>query len=146
MEPSKKPTAQSSSVGANINNGIGDAEKGKTTEKIPKPVYYIESPDDDTVLIGINVAINHNKAGENDIYIVRWYDTVRERIMIASEIRKNDDYFAFKRLEQEGGGFYYFMPMNLEIYNNKVKQRLAIQKDFTNENDLINAFLSSIED
>ena len=66
--------------------------------------------------------------------------------MTASEIRQKDDFFAFKRINQEGGGFYYFSPMNLEIYNNKVKQRLVAGSDFTNNEDLIKAFLTTTED
>ena len=66
--------------------------------------------------------------------------------MIASETKQKDDYFAFKRIEREGGGVYYFTPMELDIYNSKVKQRLAAGSDFTNNEDLIKAFLATTED
>ena len=41
--------------------------------------------------------------------------------MLASETRQKDNSFAFKRIDEEDGGFYHFMPMNLNIYENKVK-------------------------
>ena len=83
---------------------------------------------------------------EQEISKVRWYDTSHERIMTASETRHKDDFFAFKRVDQEGGGAYYFTPMDLEIYNNKVKQHLAAGSNFTNNEDLIKAFLATTED
>jgi len=130
----------------NINGKDNNIEKIDSMEKLPKPVYYIESPNDDTVLVGINVTINHDITAEQEISIVRWYDTSHERIMTASETKHKDDYFAFKRVDQEGGGLYYFTPMDLEIYNNKVKQHLAAGSDFTNNEDLIKAFLATTED
>lgn len=123
-----------------------NVERTNSMEKLPKPVYYIESSNDDTVLVGINVTINHDRMGEQEVSKISWYDTSHERIMTASEIRQKDDFFAFKRIDQEGGGFYYFSPMNLEIYNNKVKQRLVAGSDFTNNEDLIKAFLTTTED
>lgn len=128
------------------NNVENNIEKVDSMEKLPKPVYYIESPNDDTVLVGIDVTINHDRTAEQEISKIRWYDTSHERIMTASETRHKDDFFAFKRVDQEGGGVYYFTPMNLEIYNNKVKQRLAAGSDFTNNEDLIKAFLATTED
>lgn len=133
------------SENGNINDK-DNVEKVDSMEKLPKPVYYIESPNDDTVLVGINVTIDHDRIGEQEISKISWYDTSHERIMTASETRRKYDYFAFKRIDQEGGGFYYFTPMNLEIYNNKVKQHLAAGSDFTNNEDLIRAFLATIED
>ena len=129
----------------NVNDG-DNVEKVDSMEKLPKPVYYIESPNDDTVLVGINVTIDHDRMGEQEISKISWYDTSHERIMIASETRRKDDYFAFKRIDQEGGGFYYFKPMELDIYNSKVKQRLAAGSDFTNNEDLIKAFLATTKD
>lgn len=127
-------------------NNKSNIEKVDSIEKLPKPVYYIESPNDDTVLIGIDVTIDHDRMGEQEISIIRWYDTSHERIMIASETKQKDDYFAFKRIEREGGGVYYFTPMELDIYNSKVKQRLAAGSDFTNNEDLIKALLATTED
>ena len=59
----------------NINGKDNNIEKVDSMEKLPKPVYYIESPNDDTVLVGINVTINHDRMGEQEISIIRWYDT-----------------------------------------------------------------------
>ena len=128
------------------NNGWDNMEIKESMEKLPKPVYYIESPNDDTVLVGIDVTIEHNVQNNGNISKVSWYDTSRERSMLASETNQKDDNFEFKRIEQEGGGEYSFTPMNLDIYNDKVKQHLAAGSDFNNEEDLIKAFLSTTED
>lgn len=60
--------------------------------------------------------------------------------------KQKNDFFAFKRIDQEGGGYYYFTPMDLKVYNDKVKQHLAAGADFTNDDDLIKAFLSTTKD
>lgn len=128
------------------NMADNNAEKASNKEKLPKPVYYIESPDDNTVLVGIDTTIEHDKIGDQEVSKISWYDTKYERIMTASETMQKGDYFAFKRIDQEGGGTYYFAPMNLEIYNNKVRDYLINGRDFTNDDDLIKAFLKTLED
>jgi hypothetical protein len=118
------------------------AEYQTSREMLPEPVYYIESPDDNSVLVGIDVTIHTEQNGEKR---VTWYDSNRERSMLADEMRKKDGYFAFKRDEREGGGMYFFEPMNLNIYNEKVKDRLIDGKDFNNIEDLVEAFQDTLE-
>ena len=132
-----------SSDNANTSNNEKKPEKIKSVEKLSKPVYYIESPTDDTVLIGIDVTIGKQEINKEKPLKISWFDTTRERTMLATETRRQDDYFAFKRAEKEGGGFYYFTPMDLKIYNSNVKQRLVAGSDFSNDEDLIDAFLST---
>lgn len=110
-------------------------------KELPKPVYYIESPSDNTVLVGVDVSITDYEVDGDSYSIVKWRDTARERIMYAAEIKQQGDFLTFRREDREGGGHYYFMPMNLEVYNSKVRQRLVNGLDFENEDDLINAFL-----
>lgn len=124
-------------------NQTEDMEQDESHERLPEPVYYIESPDDESVLVGINVSIYRNK-NTTDATIT-WYDTAYERIMTAAEIQTNDKCFAFRRREDEGGGTYYFEPMNLNLYNEHVKEKLIDGKDFKDHNDLIDAFLNTIE-
>lgn len=111
-----------------------------------KSVYYVESPDDDTVLLAINVTIKPSSLNNEDVFIISWYDTSHERIMIASRIKQDNNYFAFKRVKQEGGGSYFFVPITLDIYNNKVKQHLTTKADFTDNDEMLKAFLSTIKD
>ena len=118
-------------------------EQDESHERLPEPVYYIESPDDESVLVGIDVSIYRNKSTTDAI--ISWYDTAHERTMTAAEIQTNDKCFAFRRKEEEGGGTYYFEPMNLDLYNEHVKGKLIDGKDFKDHNDLIDAFLSTIE-
>lgn len=120
-------------------------EQVSSMEKLPEPVYYVESPDDETVLVGIDVTIEPEKINDKNVAVVSWYDTVHQRRMAASETSKKDGYFAFRRIEQEGGGEYFFAPMDLELYNDKVKNRLTNGKDFDNKEDLIKAFLKTTE-
>lgn len=112
-------------------------ERENTREMLPEPVYYIESSDDDTVLVGIDVAVESKADGTA---VVTWFDTTRERAMTAEETKREDDYFAFKRSEAEGGQFYKFTPMDLDVYNDKVKNELISGQDFDNKDDLIQAF------
>ncbi|MBR5418978.1 hypothetical protein IK110_01900 [Candidatus Saccharibacteria bacterium] len=125
------------------NKRIGEKpETPETSEQLPQPVYYIESPNDDTVLVGIDVKVCGHHDGEKNVV---WYDTTRERRMKAIETQMKDDFFAFRRDESEGGGEYFFTPMNLNIYNDKVKQKLIDGNDYTDEKDLTEAFLKTKE-
>ena len=117
-------------------------ESQPSYERLPEPVYYVESPDDSTVLVGMDVTIKTERNGEKT---VSWHDTIRERSMCAEEIQKNDKYFAFKRSEREGGGTYFFEPMDLDTYQNKVKEHLAHGENFDNKEDLIKAFRETLE-
>ncbi len=118
-------------------------EQDESYERLPEPVYYIESPDDESVLVGIDVSIYRSKNITDAI--ITWYDTTHERTMTAAEIQTNDKCFVFRRREEEGGGTYYFEPMNLNLYNEHVKEKLIDGKDFKDHNDLIDAFLSTME-
>lgn len=113
-------------------------------EKLPQPVYYIESPDDDTVLVGVDVEI---KQVDNEAPVISWYDTIHERTMPAVEMVKKDDYFAFRRADKKTAdgkpAEYYFMPMNLQLYNDKVKFQLKEGKEFNNTEDMVQAFIEA---
>lgn len=109
---------------------------------MPYPVYYIESRDD-TVLVGIKVTItiiSHN------CFEISWWDPYYERRMVSSIIKKDGDNLSFKRIEEDGGQMYYFKPMTLEVYNDKVKENLLERIKFDNEVDMINGFLKETEE
>ena len=42
---------------------MGIFKKDHSIEKLPKPVYYVESSDDTSVLVGIDVTINYLNNG-----------------------------------------------------------------------------------
>lgn len=117
---------------------IESSNSGEKREAMPVPVYYVESPTDKTVLVGIDVEVVE-RGGEK---YVTWHDTAHERMMKAVEIQQKDDYFAFRR---DNGNEYYFEPMTCNIYNEKVKDKLN-GGDFENDAALIEAFRRSIED
>ncbi len=120
------------------------AEQETHYEKLPQPVYYIESSDDDTVLVGIDVEI---KQMGDAAPVVTWYDTSHERSMSALEMVKKDDYFAFrsadKKMANGEPAEYYFAPMDLNTYREKVKDKLIEGRDFESEEEMINAFLEA---
>ena len=110
-------------------------------ETLPEPVYYVESPEDDSVLVGIDVAVTRRGDGK---VVATWHDTTHERGMIMTQMKKVGQYFGFKRIETEGGQHYYFTPMNLEVYNAKVKDKLG-RIEFQNKEEMIKAFLETAE-
>ena len=102
----------------------------------PDKIYYVSSPDDGTVLIAMNI-----EAGEREI---RWFDTVKERIMeVDSILDKDSEHFVFKR--QELGGVYTFVPMSLEVFREKVKNKILIPRDFDTEEEMVAAFKETIK-
>ena len=121
-------------------------EKTRSRKRLPEPVYYVESPDDETVLVAMDVIVEHRKSTKQDKTIITWYDTTHERVMEASETTWKDGCFSFKRSDSPVEWVYHFTPMNLEIYYERVKHRLADGSDFTNNEDLMKAFLETLED
>ena len=127
MEPKGQDMSQST-----------EQEAGK--EKLPYPVYFVESPEDDTVVVAMDVVVEPD--------MVTWFDTIKERKMRIGQIIDNDPaHFVFERTELGDGQIqtYTFVPMNLENYNSKVKQHLIDPKDedSQDENSLIAAFLET---
>ena len=53
----------------------------RTRYKLPKPVYYVESPDDRTVMLVIKVTVIETLS---DGILISWWDPTHERCMIAA--------------------------------------------------------------
>jgi hypothetical protein len=64
---------------------------------------------------------------------------------MAENTEMNGDNFSFTRVEAEGGGKYSFTPMSLEIYNERVKDKLRDGAEFDNLDVLNAVFLSTRE-
>ena len=116
-----------------------EQKRNPLPQKLPAPVYYVESPDDRTVLVGMDVRIRCT-GGE---WMISWFDTTKERMMGMQKYKWDGRCFTFMRREQEGGRLYRFVPMTLEIYGEKVKSRLIAGRDFTDEAAMIAAFLET---
>jgi hypothetical protein len=102
-------------------------------ETLPGRVYHVSSAGDDTVSVAMDVTIDGD--------VIRWFDTIKERIMTTKEIKPDAaGALVFVRAEEEGGGTYEFFPMTLELYNGKVREKLLAPKDFGNLEDLLAAF------
>lgn len=61
---------------------------------LPEPVYYVFSPHDDTVLVGIDVVV----CKKNNYYTVSWWDPSHERRMGASHVMFNPDFLPLKEM------------------------------------------------
>ena len=109
-------------------------------ERLPAPVYYIESTGDDTVLVGIGVRL----ATAGDRALVSWFDTNRERQMHGTILENNPSQFVFQRAAEAGGQTYSFIPLTLPIYQSAVKDKLWRGRNFDDEQTMISALLRSI--
>lgn len=110
-------------------------------EKLPGAVYLVECETDETVLVAMQLeAVRRFSEGEEFIS-VKWFDTVRERVMRAKLVWRVGECLAFERLETDGGGKYYFTPLTLEKYYSEVKDSLVSGEDFKSESEMIEAFL-----
>jgi hypothetical protein len=99
----------------------------------PEGIYYVESSEDPTVLLAMDIVLGGD--------LIRWFDTIKERRM---EVRRvlNDDplHFAFEREDGERGRVYRFVPLTLEIYRERVRSRLLDGKDFETSKEMKDAF------
>jgi hypothetical protein len=141
MQPNKLNIAVNSSE---IKNNYGERR-----EKLPAEVYYIESPTDDTVTIGLDVELVDNKFGRS----VRWFDTRKSRcIYVSGATAGNDGELVFHREEKDGDGNkfyvgdYSFRPMTLDIYEQKAKGKLLSPPDFNSEEEMLAEFKSFLEE
>lgn len=102
-------------------------------QKLSGRVYYVISPMDDTVLIALDVGF--------DEHYVRWFDTIKERMMTYERIVDTDSaHFSFERAGDESRGIYTFVPMTLALYNEHVKRHVLVSKEFTDEETLLREF------
>jgi hypothetical protein len=111
-----------------------DFEKMKSLEiKLPARVYYVSSPDDNTVLLALDVNILSDA--------IHWFDTVKERVVHMAQVQAEyPAEFTFKTPDQEGGRTYTFTPLTLEVYNNKVKSEVLVPQEFSSEEEMLSAF------
>ena len=110
---------------------------------LPEPIYYVFSPHDSTVRVGIDVVV----CKHDNYYTVSWWDTSHERVMGASHVMFNPDFFAFKRNDGAlDGSLYFFVPMDLDIYNRNVKKFLVAGRDFSSIDEMIKAFRDTVRD
>lgn len=101
-------------------------------KKIPGRVFYVTSDKDNTVLMGLDLVV--------DGPWVRWFDTVKERVMKAETMDDQSPVrFSFVRAVAEGGGRYEFVPLTLETYEQVVKHHVLIAKTFTDEEAMLQA-------
>lgn len=90
---------------------------------LPEPVYYVECKYDDTVLVAMDVHIDLYQDDKISYNLVTWFDnSSHQRHMRASKFKIGNTTFMFQRADgMTEGQIYRFTPMNLNIYNSKVK-------------------------
>lgn len=135
-------------------------------------VYYIESNQDESVLVAVGLKIQkgvrrnedaalgdnggigshengykheNGNLGDGGVCFLEWFDTVYWRRMTASEVWTENGELFFKRIEPEGGGIYHFMPMTVATYNRFVRDELFEAKDFIDDEEVRLAFLRMIK-
>lgn len=118
-------------------NQAPNPERMDGSERLPAPVYYVQSDRDPTVLVAMDVWLLGNS--------ISWFDTVKERLMHGQVLEKTPQRFAFRRTADGGGQTYSFVPLTLEIYNSSVKDRLPAGRDFDDEQAMVDAFLRSFK-
>lgn len=109
-------------------------------EKLPGAVYLVECETDETVLVAMQLEVVRRFFEGEEFISVKWFDTVRDRVMRAKMVWRVGECLAFERLESDGGGKYYFTLLTLEKYNSEVKDSLVSGEDFTSEAEMIEAF------
>ena len=110
-------------------------------EKLPGAVYLVECETDETVLVAMRLEVVRRFSEGEEFISVKWFDTVRERVMRAKMVWRVGECLAFERLTDNGGGKYYFTPLTLEKYYSEVKDLLVSGEDFRSEAEMIEAFL-----
>ena len=115
--------------------------------KLPKPVYYVECEKDVTVLVAMDVHVDLYQDEKSTHCYVNWIDNCpHERRMRASRYKMNNGVFMFERANgTTEGQIYRFTPMNLELYNSRVKSHTLSKLEFDKEEDMINAFLETLK-
>lgn len=113
---------------------LNNFEKIKNIEKrLPARVYYVFSPEDNTVLLAMDIRISEDT--------IRWFDTIKERIMHIKQIQtENLNELTFKTSEQKDEKVYTFIPLTIEIYKDKIQKEILLPQDFQNEEEMFQAF------
>jgi len=99
-------------------------------------VFYVNSFEDKSVLIAIDVFIN------KDFHLIKWFDGNKQRVMIFENIYfKENGEIEFIRNFNNQKINYYLYPLTLKIYNENLKNFFKDEIEFKNEEDLIKKFL-----
>jgi hypothetical protein len=81
----------------------------------PKRVYFVESKEDDTVLLALEPELRENG------HEMCWFDTLRPRIKHGDVIKDEEKSMVFK---SQDGAKYRFRMLTLKLYDAKVKDQV----------------------
>jgi hypothetical protein len=86
--------------------------------------YFVESPNDDTVLLAIDVRLDEGQ--------VEWFDTVRDRAFPVRACRETRDGVFVVTDHTE----FRFRPLTLELYNERVIAQVTGHRSFGSTEEL----------
>jgi hypothetical protein len=93
-----------------------------------KNLYFVESPEDQTVLVAIDAFYVPRSQ------TIHWFDTVKERIKKVNEIIEiGPEKLVFR---DETGTTYAFQKLTLEIFNERVKAKMVNVGDWKTEEEM----------
>lgn len=107
------------------------------------PAYYVESysednKPDESVLVAIDVQIRDN--------YIEWFDTQSYRKFVSMDTTREED-GSLQFVNPKSGRVYRLSPLSLELYNDKVRDKMyGLDLDFDSEEALWEALLSSFKD
>lgn len=121
----------------NTNKGEGTMQHNGESyeqERLPHPVYFVESPQDDSVLVALDV----QRLGDT----ISWQDTTKERRFNIGEVISQDpNDYRFKTSAEFGDAAdYRLTEMTLDTYRLAVKPRLINGRNFNTKEEMIAAF------
>lgn len=114
-------------------------EQDKYKKILPHKAYYVTCPDDDSVLLALDTYMRARRTKEGEVvYTICWFDTVKERIMESKKLIKDEkEVFIFERCDGVKNEVYTFMPLTLQIFREKVRQRLINPPEIKNEEEML---------
>jgi hypothetical protein len=101
-------------------------------------IYYVCSQNDNTVLLALKVEIR------KDLNIVSWFDTIKYRNFEYSQISEENNNITIYRSDSKDNLIYTLTPLTLELYNQKVKKHMTIQKEYQDKETLYKDLNESI--
>lgn len=100
-----------------------------------KRVFLVGSNSDTTVLVAVHP---HYEASTKSLY---WWDTEKERIKEVKSSNLSDTVLHIIDIQEDS---YFFIPLSLALYNNLVGDKLLARKEFSTEEEMTNAFESTL--
>ena len=127
--------------------GGGTSDKthgGPRRVRLPRRVYSVDAPDDDTVLVGINPEVRRLGDGQLEVFWLDPFYPLPDRSRRAASVTRVGEGIEFVEVGEESR-IYRLQPITLDFYNERVRGRLINPQDFDTIEDLETALLRSLQ-